>query len=438
MISADEKLYLRNLACQVKDIADSDNGKEKRKLWADVAKLSGKRTAIMATVHDDLWLELLPPAKNLKITDPFFRHWEYELKKRLYRFEHLKDDLPVCDRITIPIDYKFSDWVENRKRPEVIVENLDSGLRTAEKYHPCLMEYSDIKLLKKPQLEYINRKKSDEQYEMASDVFGDILKVIKGEPYSASRDFHVVGWGLSMIDVLCELRGLEQLYYDLYDAPEFVHEAMTFLQAGTMEYLDTLEREHLLFLNNGGYMDNGVQEEASPIGLNGTAITDELPGADFDPGNVTAKNLWGYFMAQEFEPISPQQRDEFVLQYQKPLAQRFGMVSYGCCENNDLSYDYIFNAFPNLRAVSVPYSSNLNLAAARLKDYVMAWRPLSTLLENFDEKYAYKFADNAMSVMKDNNAITSLSGILTLHGKGEIFDRWVNICVERAKYYARG
>ena len=67
------------------------------------------------------------------------------------------------------------------------------------------------------------------------DAFGDILRVVFGEPYYAGTDGEVLGWGNSLIDILCELRGMENLYCDLSVAPDFVHESMEFLLTGTLK-----------------------------------------------------------------------------------------------------------------------------------------------------------------------------------------------------------
>jgi len=56
----------------------------------------------------------------------------------------------------------------------------------------------------------------------------------------------VLGWGNGLIDVLCELRGLETAFYDLCSAPEFVHEAMVSLMRGTLHYLDIMEKGDLI------------------------------------------------------------------------------------------------------------------------------------------------------------------------------------------------
>lgn len=84
--------------------------------------------------------------------------------------------------------------------------------------------------------------RSNSDYQLACEVFGDSLKVQLGEPFYGSTDAAIVGWGNSLIDLWCELRGLEQVFYDLVEEPEFTHEAMQFLMEGTIEYINKAEK----------------------------------------------------------------------------------------------------------------------------------------------------------------------------------------------------
>lgn len=126
--------------------------------------------------------------------------------------------------------------------------------------------------------------------------------------------------GATAFDVLCELRGLENVFYDLYSAPEFIHEAMDLLTRGTLGYLDDMESENLLRLNNNDY----IYASNTPLGSKGLACTDELPDDGHDPSHIKTKDLWGYTQAQEFAQVSPENHLEFVLPYQEKIAQRFG------------------------------------------------------------------------------------------------------------------
>lgn len=438
MITSEERSYIRNLAKKLKEITLHEKWKQLEQDWKDVNGLNGRRTMLYTYVIDDIWMEILHPSKTLKIKDPLFRSIEYNILKRLYRAEHFCCDAVVYPDIYVPIEYRFSDWVEGRQKP--FADMKEGQMRAVAAYHPVLETPSDIKKLRKPKLQYLDWKKTDENYEMVCDVLGDILPVHKGLPFGPHSDADVFGWGLSIIDVLAELRGLEELFYDFYEEPEFLHEVMAFMQEGYMDYIDTMEKENLFRLNNDAYISFNLVTggENSGIGENGIGLTDELPQKDFDPNHVRAKDLWGYAMQQELTSVGPDMRYEFCMKYQKPIADRFGMWSYGCCENNDLCYGHIKNTFSNnLRVVSVPYSSDIQIAADNLKDYVMAWRPISLPINTYDEESFRKEVKKNMEIMKDNNSVYMIGAPLVLNGRPDIFDKMIRIIKEYSDAYAR-
>ena len=219
---------------------------EKTRLWRDKNSLKKVRPLILCLCPIQAWNELIPE-RSLTVQDPLFRRYEWDLKKRIYRWENLKDDEVITDRIYVPIQRKLTDWIEGRVRP--FSEHPDQAAR----FCPSIVEYDGPAKLRYPELT-VDWQASRAHYEEVQDTLGDILHVEFGEPYYAGTDGEVMGWGNSLIDILCELRGLENLYFDLCDAPDFVHESMEFLLAGTLKYLDDMERENLLRLNNNEFI----------------------------------------------------------------------------------------------------------------------------------------------------------------------------------------
>jgi hypothetical protein len=83
---------------------------------------------------------------------------------------------------------------------------------------------------------------------------------------------------------------------------------------------------------------------------------------------------WGE--SQETVGVGPEQFDEFVLQYQLPLLERFGLVDYGCCEPLDHKLDLLMEKIPHLRWVSVAPRANRERAAEKLRGrYVFVYKP---------------------------------------------------------------
>jgi hypothetical protein len=424
-IDAKEKSLLRELAKNVRHISQNTLWEEKRRLWRDKNALKKVRPLILCSLPGEAWAEIMPES-TLVVQDPFFKKFELELKKKLYKWERIRDDEIINDKLYVPIERKLTDWIENRVRPYSGRADRSAG------FTPSVVEYRDLGKLKFPQIS-VDRKKSESVFEEVQEVFDGILDVILGEPFYAGTDSEVMGWGNGLIDILCELRGLENVFYDLYGAPEFMHEAMDFLMRGTLTYLDDLERENLLMLNNNEF----VSSSNTPLGSNGLACTQELPGPEFNPGRLTTRNLWGYAQAQEFSEVSPEKHEEFVLPYQQKIAERFGLNCYGCCEGNDKKWNRIITHIPHLREVSVSHAASLEIAADMLKDnYVLSWKPHPVrMITSFDEKNVREELTRGFEQTRGCCVIVCLRDTQTLFGEPERVSAWTRIATDVAEHY---
>lgn len=421
----ESKNYLRDLAKQVRDISQESGWLEKEKLWKQKNALKKVRPLILCTLPDEAWREIISE-ESLISEDPFLKKYEWYLKRQIYRAKHLRDDEIIGNTLYVPLRYQFSDWAENRKRP------YSKDGKHAEKFYPVIHEYRDIDRLKMPELMYVDEKGTERDAQRLKEILGDILNVETGEPYSADTDSYVKGWGHSLIDILCELRGLENIFLDLVLAPDFVHEAMDFLMRGVEGYMRAMKENHLLRLNNNAF----VMRSNTPLGSNGLALSDELPGKDYDPQNIDFKNLWGYCMAQEFSEVSPEMHAEFVLPYQKRLGERFGMLSYGCCEPNDRKWDNIFKTFGNLREGSISHCADIRIAAEQIADrYVFSWKPDCTVLANFDGEVVREQLKNGFDTAKDCHVVCCLRDNITLFGHSENAEKWTDIAMALALEY---
>jgi hypothetical protein len=205
---------------------------------------------------------------------------------------------------------------------------------------------------------------------------------------------------------------------------------MEFLMNGTIKYLDAMESEGLLRLNNNEY----IFASNTPLGSNGLACTNELPDKGYDSEHITTKDLWGYTMAQEFTGVSPGQLNEFVLPYQKMIAERFGLNAYGCCECNDKKWEMIARQIPNLRELSVSHACNLEVAAEALKNnYVLSWKPHpAAMIATFDEQYIRDELRKGLKITQDCCVAICLRDVQTLFNEPQRVIRWTDIAMEMA------
>ena len=423
-LSKKEIKILKELAKKVEEISFDKRFKEKEILWKKINSLKNTRPLIWCPPQAG-WDEIIDPSVNV-VKDELFGYYEKLLRQLIYRDNNLRDDEIISNKIYVPYVTHITDWIENRQRP------FDSRADYSGKFHPSIIETSDLQKLRFPELT-LDEKASKEDYELAQEVFGDYMDVIQGEPFFNATHDKVMGHGFSLIDIWCELRGIETVYYDLIDKPEFTKEAMQFLMEGTIHYLKQAVKLGIFRLNNNEF----VKESTSPCGTCGLACTDQLPALDYY-GAVRLKDLWGYCMAQEFHTVSADMLEEFVLPFQTQIADLFGLNVYGCCESNDKKWDSIIKHIPRLRALSVSPYSDLEIAVEKLKDhYVLCWKPKpADMIAAYDPERMRDELAHAMDIAKGTHLVIILREIETVYHDPKRLTVWIDTAMELAQNYA--
>ena len=414
------KKTLRGLAKKVDEISQHPINNENKKLWRSLNSLKKTRPLVLCSIPSETWPEIIPES-TLVCENPFYREYEMELRKRVYRWEHLKDDDITTSKIYVPIVHSISDWTCERRRPYA-----DDPYHAAA-FKPCFINSGDLKKLRIPEL-LIDRKQSEINYEKAFDMFGDILTVVRGKPFHAGDYGDSLGWGPSCIDVLCELRGLEQVYMDFCVNPGFVHEAMDFLMKGVIKLLDQLEEAGVFYPN----------ANETITGSGHTGYVDSLPeNADGPGGGTKLKDLWGFSQAQELALVSPEMVDEFIYPYQTKIQEKFGLNYYGCCEANDLKFKHIKKRIPNLRAIAVSPWVKHEAAVEEIQDkYVYSWKPNPTdMIATFNEDFIRNEMKRVFEITKECYVAVALRDTQTLYGEPERLAKWTKITKEAAIEY---
>jgi hypothetical protein len=172
---------------------------------------------------------------------------------------------------------------------------------------------------------------------------------------------------------VAEILGFENMMIAMCEEPELVHAVMKFLQNAVLSQIRQ-GNERGDFTPIGGWWES-----------EGTAYCEELADPGSMSGTGTTKELWGFFAAQEFTLISPAMFDEFMLSYQMPIMENYGLVSYGCCENLTGKIDNL-RKIPNLRRIGITPTADVASCAEQIqRDYVFALRPNPAMVcVNFD------------------------------------------------------
>ncbi|NQT93749.1 MAG: hypothetical protein HQ559_13395, partial [Lentisphaerae bacterium] len=175
----------------------------------------------------------------------------------------------------------------------------------------------------------VDREGTARRRELLEDVLGDILPV------------RMVMGSLpgGITNPLVHLMGMEAYYMAMFDCPDAVHAATDMATQVYERYYDFLEEEQLLLPTTG----------LSPLAQESFAFTDELPG---DKVTRTTE-CWGFLESQETTAVSADTFGEFVFPYQQRLVDRFGLLSYGCCERVDAIWPNYLSTWSKLRKLSI-------------------------------------------------------------------------------------
>jgi len=402
MISATDRVILRDLASRVAEIADLPIQAERRELWRAHNGLQPTRP-MMLIFPEGSWEELLPN-KSLKCEGEEARRIEFDLRHRIYKHEHFLDDAVTEGEWVVQKTIRNSGWgLEGKRIPS-------PEARGAWKFDPVIQGPDDLKKLRFPEINY-DKDATSAKLEQYRDLFGDILDVkLKGV---AHISYHLMSQYTS-------LRGLRQMMTDMYRQPRMLHDAMAFLVEGHRRVLQQYIDQNLLSLNNDGtYHSSG-----------GNGYTDELPRRGFDPDRVRPRDMWASAESQEMAQIGPKQHAEFALRYEKQLLKPFGLNGYGCCEDLTLKLDDVFT-IPNIRRISISPFADVDKCAPKLRgDYIFSWKPHPThLVGGFDEHMVRGYIRHSIDVAQKNGCALEmiLKDTHTCEHHPERFDRWSQI-----------
>ena len=404
-MSAADRTVLRRLAARVAELAARPIEQQKRQLWYRHNALEATRPLIFCDPENG-WNEIIRPG-DLEAQGTLARRWEMILRKEIYWGSEMGDDRVIEPYFNVAHVYNESDWGLHEMR----MGGQDGGAYTWE---APLKSYDALGRLHYPQVT-VDSQATARVRELAEETLGDLLAV---------RTKTAWWWSLGMTWTLINLRGLGQMMYDMLDHPDELHRLMAFLRDGHLAKLDFLERNGLLSLNNDG----------TYVGSGGFGWSHELPQPDF-AGQVRTRDLWGFAESQETVSVSPQMFGEYVLPYQLPILERFGLNCYGCCEPLDKRWHVVMRV-PRLRRVSVSAWCDVADMAEKLGNrYIFSYKPSPSdlALPSFDEgairsalrQMLRRTRDCCVEViMKDNHTIG--------HDPQRVI-RWVRIAREEAE-----
>ncbi len=408
---ADDVRVLRELARRYMDIAASPIMAERRALWYAHNDLQECRPLILVeSLTEGLRREIFA-GQPLHCQEPWAREVEDWLRGWIYHYADVGDD-------DVATPYYPIKWFTDMGSWGVVVKierGVDASGGTLG-FHwdaPIKDIVRDFDQLKERSFS-VDRDKTLAWKAHLEQVFAGILPVQIRLP---------LWWTMGMTWRVIDLIGLEKLMLDMYDEPEALHRLMSYMRDDHLRLAAFCEKEGLLALNNeGDYTGSGSR-----------GFTHHLPQPGHSAaGAVCAKDMWVLLESQETVAVSPRMFNEFVLPYQQQIAEKFGLVYYGCCEPVDARWQYL-KTIPNLRSVSVsPWANVQVMADALQRNYVFSRKPSPALLstDRFDEDAIRGDIRHTLTAARNCNVELVLKDLHVTQQQPWRMARWVQICRE--------
>ena len=408
IITAEERIYLRELAKKQLEYANLPIMTERKKHWFKHNSLKAEKPIIVFETYPFI-NEII---NQSKCTSPAAKEIESSILFWLANHEVINDDKVVPDffRVTWKIYMKeFSNDIKFEHAKD------SKGREIGYAWNHLIKDLSiDIKKMKSSEY-HVDREYTFAWKSFVENVIGDIL------PVKLRNDSLI--WYVAPSSKVVKLMGLEAMMYAIVDYPDEMHELYNFITEDILSYIDWQKKEGLLTLNNSN----------DYAGAGSYGFTDELPTEDcIKTGLVSPKDLWGNLNSQETVGISPYMYEEFVLPYYIRLAEKFGLVYYGCCEPVHDIWENSISKLPNLRKVSISPWCNEEYMGEVLKNsnIIYSRKPSPNLIgieKYFDESAWEKHIERTLKAARGGSLEIIFRDIYTLVDDNSKAQRAINI-----------
>ncbi len=323
---AQDRERLRDLARLQRDIAHSDEMQKTTALWQAHNDFRGERPMIRV----ELWTfgnELIP--ERMQCEGGEARAIERAFLNTLIPHTVYHDDQVVPPYFTVTRDIWFRIFdVDIRREHSRDAAGRDIGHRFEQVIHDFEADVPQLG----PSAWGYEREKTLRRIELCTEIFGDILPVkLVGASLGASPTQDIV-----------HMMGMTDMLFAIMDYPE---EFGAFMERIADEYIAFFDWQHA----EGLLLPTTADEH---LAQGSYCFTTELPGTGLDRPHSPA-DLWGYMDSQESVGISPAMFADLIWPAYRRIAERFGLLSYGCCEPVHSIWDDCLADLEHLRKVSI-------------------------------------------------------------------------------------
>jgi len=399
-MSETDRTILRDLARRYLEICRDPVQEERRRLWRDLN--SRRPTRPLIYVRAFAWSEMAESV--CRCQDPLLRQYEDFFRSQLFRWE-------------FGDDFIFEPWVTLPAVRPTHVEGIwgvrtgmhrPDGEGTAGEYLAPIKAPEDVVRLIAPD-HVVDEAATARLAGQLDEAIGDLIAI------SIDRGPVHQMWQADISTELAHLRGLEQFMYDMVDRPQWLHELLAFMR-------DAILKTHSQAEAAGDWRLAHHQNQAMPYAHE---LAD--PAADSPP--VRREQLWCFCASQETTLVGPEMFEEFMLRYQIPIIEQFGLCAYGCCE--DLSRKIpLLRKIHNLRRVAVSPMADVAKCVEQIgTDYVMSYRPspADMVAYGFDADRIGRILERDLAICRGGHFDITLKDVETVQGDGDRIRKWTQL-----------
>jgi hypothetical protein len=339
-----------------------------------------------------------------------------QLRCELYQWRHMPGDMIIDPVVFVPKACSPTSTYADFGIHEKTISH--EGGQDVQ-FEPIMKTDADIERLHTPEVIF-DRADTARRLELASEIADGILPVVE--------QGILTEW-FTPWDTMVRWYGIEALFIDVYDRPEYLHRLLDRFVTAMCTVLDRQESMGLLDISDGNYR----------VGSGGLGHNSTLPGPERKPAAVTAAHQWGCGNAQIFSEVSPAMHWEFSLQYEVRWIRRFGLAYYGCCEPLHNKIALLRRELPNLRKVSISPKASIAKAVEQAEGkLVLSLKPNPAVFapDIFDARAARAELVAALDACAGSPAEIIMKDVTTVRNNPRRLWEWARIAVETAAAYA--
>jgi len=362
---------------------------KKKEMWARHQALEKTEKIPVSVYFEGIpvtqW-ELILGKGSMKTESALARQLEFDLRKRLWAAKNIPDDHILWPIINInAIISKPHDW--GIKVKWAGTDEQDTNPEHAKRIDPAFKSGIDVSKIIFSDMDIANRE--------TVKIINRAIELVDGK---LSVFAYYSNLGFMPFDRAVEFRGLENLLFDVMEAPEKVKELMRVITASLLRHhLNRAEKGWL----NAPTIDNKYL--AFPMRVHAAYLK-----KDFDQRKLRLSDEWSYISAQTSSGLSPGMYEEFVQPYNAQLAELFTgkTVYYHGCETLDRKVK-IIKELPNLRRL-----------------HISPWSSIKSVREETKDAFVYEVHDHPGKVFFGMKKEDMKKALLTLveDAGGSVFD----------------